>query len=92
LIVKTENFPKISQSIILKSLTFYYFMKFDEVNAISTAVVSFATIIGLMAGFYFSMIDLNMSLFYVVLFEFVFISIMILFVLWIKRKINNESL
>ena len=66
-------------------------MKFDEVNAISTAVVSFATIIGLMAGFYFSMKDLNMGLVYILLFEFIFINIIILFVLWIRRKINNES-
>ena len=65
-------------------------MKFDEINAISTAVVSFATIIGLMAGFYFGMKDLNTSLFYVVLCEFVFLNMIIIFILWIRRKVKNE--
>ena len=65
-------------------------MKSDNVNTISTALISFITIIGLMVGFYYNAKSFNTNLIYIILFELMFILAVFIFILWIKRKIKND--
>ncbi len=66
-------------------------MKFDEVNAISTAIISYVAIVGLMTGLYFNMKPLNIGLFYIILFEIIFAITICMFILWVRKKAKNET-
>lgn len=65
-------------------------MKAENVSALSTSVIAFVTIIGLMAGFYYSLRATNTTLFYIIAFELLFVVAVWLFTSWIKGGMKNE--
>lgn len=64
-------------------------MIFEKINTISTAIIAYVTMVGLMSGLYFNLKALNISLIYILLFETIFIFSIWLFISWIKIKVKN---
>ena len=65
-------------------------MNTDQVNALSTSVIAFVTIIGLMVGFYYNLKATKTSILYIILFELLFVAAVWLFTSWVKGGMKNE--
>ncbi len=65
----------------------YNKMKSNSLSAISTAVIAFVTIIGLMFGFYYNLKIMNVKIAYISMFELFFVISIWLFTSRIKEEI-----
>jgi len=65
-------------------------MEANKINALSTAVIAFVTIIGLMFGFYYNLKAAGTKSLYIAFFELLIIIAIWLFVSWIRGGIKNE--
>lgn len=61
-------------------------MNSRNINAISTSVIAFVTVIVAMFGFYINLKS-TITLKWIIVFEFYFLIAMLLFVLWVKDKV-----
>jgi len=61
-------------------------MDSHQISAISTSVIAFMTIIGLMFGFYYNLRTTNTRILHIIIFEALFLVSVWLFILWIKRR------
>ena len=65
-------------------------MQSERITALSTAVIAFATVIGLMFGFYYNLKISNINTSIIILLELLFLTSMMLFIMTIWRKIKHE--
>jgi len=65
-------------------------MQSERITALSTAVIAFATVIGLMFGFYYNLKISNVNTSIIILLELLFLTSMMLFIMTIRRKIKHE--
>ncbi|MDP4012208.1 MAG: hypothetical protein Q8R00_01215 [Candidatus Nanoarchaeia archaeon] len=64
-------------------------MKVENVNAVSTVVIAFVTVVGAMFGFYYGLKNEGLSLLSRMGFELIFVFALWQFIVWIKRGING---
>ena len=62
----------------------------EDIGALSTSVIAFVIIIGLMVGFYYNLKATNTPIAYIIVFELLFIVAVWLFTSWIKGGMKNE--
>lgn len=65
-------------------------MKTEKANALSTSLIAFVTIIGFMVGFYYNLRSSNMRIFYILVFELLFMVGTFSLFIWCNKKIENE--
>ena len=65
-------------------------MNAEDINALSTSVIAFVTIIGLMVGFYYNLKATNTAIVYIIFFELLFVVAVWLFTSWIQGGMKNE--
>ncbi|MBI2507380.1 hypothetical protein HYV89_00315 [Candidatus Woesearchaeota archaeon] len=65
-------------------------MQPERITALSTAIIAFVTIIGLMFGFYYNLKLSGFESREIFLFEIIFIVSVWIFLIWLRRKIKNE--
>lgn len=65
-------------------------MEPTSVNALSTGIIAFVTIIGVMFGIYYNLKTTNTSTSYIMLFEVLFVISVGLVASWIKGGMENE--
>lgn len=65
-------------------------MQYDQINALSTAVIAFVTIIGLMTGFYYNLWASDVKALTIIMLEFLFLMMLWIFTIWTRRKIKHE--
>jgi len=61
-------------------------MYYEKVNAISTAVISFVTVIGLIIGFYYNLISRDTKLVNIIILEIFMLTMIGLFLIWILTR------
>ena len=61
-------------------------MQAEIINAISTSVIAFITLIASMFGFYYNLTSIGVQLAYIILFELMFLCAVWSFTLWIKNR------
>ncbi len=64
-------------------------MKSNNVNALATSVIAFATIIGLMVGFYYNLKTFNIVYYKIIFYELLFIVALALVILRLRGVIEN---
>ena len=64
-------------------------METEKINAIATSIVAFVTVIGLMIGFYYNAKSFNSGIYTIILFELIFVIVILIFILWVERKMKN---
>ncbi|MBI2499010.1 hypothetical protein HYV88_02095 [Candidatus Woesearchaeota archaeon] len=57
-------------------------MKAEKISALATSTIAFVTIIGLMVGFYYNLKSSNINIFYIIIFELLFVLAIGLFISW----------
>jgi len=65
-------------------------MNAEDINALSTSVIAFVAIIGLMVGLYYNLKATDTSIAYIIVFELLFVVAVWLFTSWIKGGMKNE--
>ena len=65
-------------------------MKFEKLNALSTFIIAFVTLIAFMVGFYYNLRSSNIRIFYILVFELIFIVITILLTSWVQNGLEIE--
>ena len=60
-------------------------MKPNELNALSTAVIAFVTVIGVLVGLYYNLKTFKFETLYIMFIELLFLIALSLFIFWIKR-------
>lgn len=60
-------------------------MNSENVNALSTSVIAFVTII----GFYYNLISSNIGIFYILVLQVLFLIMIFLFLLKVKYSLEN---
>ena len=75
---------KVDKEFLLNS-----FMNSDKISAISTAVIAFVTIIGLMIGFYYNLKSSNTKVLYILIFELLILISSLMFTLRIMWELKN---
>jgi len=65
-------------------------MNAENISALSTSIIAFVTIIGLMVGFYYNLKATNTAIIYIIAFELLFIVAVWLFTSWVKGGMKNE--
>lgn len=65
-------------------------MKAGSIGALSTSVIAFVTVVGLMVGLYYDLKSTNTLLQHIILLELLFLLAVALFTSWIKGGIENE--
>ncbi len=65
-------------------------MKIAILNAIATGLVAVATILGLMAGFYYNLKSTGISIIYIVAWEIIIPGVMVLCALTMWRNTKDE--
>ena len=66
-------------------------MDYHQIHALSTSVIAFVTVIGLMVGFYYNLRVTDTPLGYIIVFELLFILAVVLFTSWVKGVIIDEE-
>ena len=66
-------------------------MNIEEVNALSTAVIAFVTILGLMVGFYYNLQSSKTEFAQIIFFEIIIVIIILLFISLIRGEIEYEE-
>lgn len=61
-------------------------MNAEGINALSTAVIAFVTVIASMVGFYFNLRGSNTESALIILLELFFVVAVLVFIRWIKRR------
>ncbi len=64
-------------------------MKTDEINTLSTAVVAYVAVLGLIWGLYYNMKSLNIGIIYIFLFQGIVLFIIGGFIIVINKKIKD---
>jgi len=70
--------------------TIFFLMKFEKLNALSTFIIAFVTLIAFMVGFYYNLRSSNIRIFYILVFELIFIVITILLTSWVQNGLEIE--
>ena len=64
-------------------------MKFDKINALSTAIIAFATILGLVTALYYYLASFQTKGLYIWVAETIVVIIIVLFIVFIERRIER---
>lgn len=64
-------------------------MEFDKVNALSTAVIAFATILGLVTALYYYLRSLETQELYIWTFEIIISVAITIFIVLVERRIEK---
>ena len=63
----------------------------DNINALSTAVLAFVTILGLMVGFYYNLRTSGITLTWIIVWELLFLAIVWFFTSWVKGGMKHAK-
>ncbi|HLD15410.1 MAG TPA: hypothetical protein VJB94_02420 [Candidatus Nanoarchaeia archaeon] len=66
-------------------------MDSDKINALSTAIIAFVTILGLAIGFYYNLKSANAKVLNIWVLELFLATIVLAFTIIIERNIKNED-
>lgn len=61
-------------------------MQAEIINAISTSVIAFITLIASMFGFYYNLTSIGVQIVYIIVFELMFLGVVLIFMKWITRR------
>jgi cytochrome b subunit of formate dehydrogenase len=65
-------------------------MEMAHITALSTAIIAFVTVIGLMFGFYYNLQIIGAPLSYILALELVFLGTLWSFTTWIQGRMKRE--
>lgn len=61
----------------------------SEINALSTAIIAFVTVLGAMFGFYYNLKSSAILLSTILFFELLFVITVLLFISWIRGEMKT---
>ena len=66
-------------------------MKPETVNALSSAVIAFVTVLGLMGWLYYNMRAFRVSLWIIIILEIILFSTILIYTSWVVNKLKTRE-
>ncbi len=86
---KVDHFKK--SPALRDAFRFNQFTRAERISALSSAIIAFVTVLGLMVGLYYNLRATNTKLFDIFIFESIFIVTIFSIIVWLMHHMKEED-